>query len=57
MVKRKREDRTEWRETCWCCRDQHRACGMAQASVENRKHTGPSEKDRVAAVPHRESSW
>ena len=30
---------------------------MAQASAENLEHTGPSEKERVASVPQRESSW
>ena len=39
---------------CWCCRDQQRACRMAQASAEKREHTGPAEKKRVASVPQRE---
>ena len=51
---RRREEK--W-QTCWCCRDQQRACGMAQASAEKLEHTGPAEKERVASVPQRESSW
>ena len=34
----------------WCCRDQQRACKMAQASAEKLEHTGPAEKKRVASV-------
>ena len=49
--RRKREDK--W-QTCWCCRDQQRACRMAQASAEKLEHTGPAEKERVASVPQRE---
>ena len=45
------EDR--W-QTCWCCRDQQRACRMAQASAEKLEHTGPPKKERVASVPQRE---
>ena len=30
---------------------------MAQASAEKCEHTGPAEKERVASVPQRESSW
>ena len=41
-------------QTCWCCRDQQRACRMAQASAEKSKHTGPAEKKRVAPVPQGE---
>ena len=48
--KRKKE---KW-QTCWCCRDQQRACRMAQASAEKLEHTGPAEKERVASVPQRE---
>ena len=61
------EERTGWRgqnesqiigeekwQTCWCCRDQQRACRMAQASAEKLEHTGPAEKERVASVPQRE---
>ena len=61
-IRRKMEERTEresdsrreekW-QTCWCCRDQQRACRMAQASAEKLEHTGPAEKERVASVPHR----
>ena len=49
--RRKREEK--W-QTLWCCRDQLRACRMAQASAEKLKHTGPAEKERVASVPQRE---
>ena len=41
-------------QTCWCCRDQQRACRMTQASAEKLKHTGPAEKESVASVPQRE---
>ena len=34
-------------QTCWCCRDQQRACRMAQALAEILDHTGPAEKKRV----------
>ena len=48
---RRREEK--W-QTCWCCRDQQRACRMAQASAEKLEHPGPAEKERVASVPQRE---
>ena len=48
---RRREEK--W-QTCWCCRDQQRACRMAQASAEKLEQTRPAEKERVASVPHRE---
>ena len=48
---RRREEK--W-QTCWCCRDQQRACRMAQASAEKLEHTGPAEKEKVASVPMRE---
>ena len=67
QVKGKTEERTEWRgqneskiqeeekwQTCWCCRDQQRACRMAQASAEKLEHIGPAEKERVASVSQRE---
>ena len=41
-------------QTCWCRRDQQRACRMAQASAKKLEHTGPTEKERVASVPQRE---
>ena len=50
---RRREEK--W-QACWCCRDQHKACRMAQASAEKLELTGPDEKERVASVPS-ESSW
>ena len=46
--------RDEKWQTCYCCRDQQRACRMAQASAEKLEHTGPAEKERVASVPQRE---
>ena len=46
--------REEMWPTCWCCRDQQRACRMAQASAEKLEHTGPVEKVRMVSVPHRE---
>ena len=48
---RRREEK--W-QTCWCCRDQQRACRTAQASVEKLEHTEPAEKERVASVPQKE---
>ena len=65
----KMEERTGWRgqnerqtgeekwQTLWCCRDQQRACRIAQASAETLEHTGPAKKERVASVPQRENSW
>ena len=65
-IRGKIEERTGWRgqsesqigeekwKTCWCCRDQQRACRMAQASAEILEHTGPAEQERVASVPQRE---
>ena len=41
-------------QTCWCCRDQQRACRMAQDSAEKLEHTGPAGKERVASMPQRE---
>ena len=58
MVRTERESDSKRREekwqTCWCCRDQQRACQMAQASAEKLEHTGPAEKERVALVPQTE---
>ena len=58
MVRTERESdrrrREKKQQTCWCCRNQQRACRMAQASAEKLKHTGPAEKERVASVPQRE---
>ena len=48
--RRRREEK--W-QTCWCCRDQQRACRMAQASAEKLEHTKPAEKERVASAPQR----
>ena len=60
-VKGKMEKRTEWRQqneskiegekkwqTCWCCRDQQK-----QALTEKLEHTGPTEKERMAAFAKR----
>ena len=58
MVRTEREsDRRRIEEkwtTCWCCRNQKRACRIAQASAEKLEHTGPAGKERVASVPKRE---
>ena len=58
MARTEREPDSKRREekwqTCWCCRDQQRACRMAQASAEKLEYTGLAEKERVASVPHRE---
>ena len=43
-------------QTCWCCRDQQRACRIAQASAEKLEHTGPAEKKKWPQC-HRESCW
>ena len=49
--RRRREEK--W-QTCWCCRDQQKACRIAQALAEKIEHTGPAEKERVASVPDKE---
>ena len=46
------EIKEKW-QTCWCCRDQQRACRTAQASAEKLDHTGPPLKERVTSVPQR----
>ena len=59
MTRKERESdsrREEKWQTCWCCRDQQRACRMAQASAEKLEHTGPAEKEEWPQY-HRESSW
>ena len=61
------EKRTEWRgqnenqigveeewQTSRCCRDQQRACRMAQASAKKLEHTGPAEKKMIGSVPQTE---
>ena len=55
MVRTERESIGEekW-QTCWCCRDQQRACRMAQALEDKLEHTGPAKKERVASVSQRE---
>ena len=47
-----RRKEEKW-QTSWCCRDQQRACRMAQASAEKPEHIGPAEKKRVALMPQR----
>ena len=57
MARTERESdrrRDEKWQTCWCCRDQQRACRMAQALAEILEHTGPAEKKRAASMPRRE---
>ena len=58
MVRTERESDSRRREekwqTCWCCRDQQRACRMAQAVAEILEHAGPAKKERVASMPQRE---
>ena len=49
--RRRREEK--WK-TCWCCRDQQRACRMVQASGEKLELIGPAKKERVVSVPQRE---
>ena len=46
-----RRTNEEWWQTCSCCRDQRRACRLAQASVENFERTGHAVKVRVASAP------
>ena len=51
MAERESDKRREEKcQTCWCCRDQQRACRMAQASAEKLEHTMPPEKERVDSV-------
>ena len=51
--RRRREKK--W-QTLWCCRDQQRACRMAQASAEKLHKLGlPKRKEWPQC--HRESSW
>ena len=45
--RRRREEK--W-QTLWCCRDQQRACRMAQASAEKLEQTGPAEKANTCVV-------
>ena len=51
MARSRREEK--W-HTCWCYRDQQRACRIAKASAEKLEYTGPAEKERVASVQQRE---
>ena len=54
--RRRREEK--WR-TCWCCRDQQRACRMeaCRPQRKNLSKLGLPKKKRFASVQHRESSW
>ena len=52
-LEKKRRRQEKW-QTCWCCRDQQRACTMVQTLAEKLEHIGPTEKKRVALVPQRE---
>ena len=57
MARTERESdsrREEKWQTLRCCRDQQRACRMAQALAEKLEHTGPAEKESVASVPQKE---
>ena len=55
LDRRRREEK--W-QACWCCRDQQRACRMAQASAEKLEHTGLSKrKEWPQCHRERESSW
>ena len=51
--RRRREEK--W-QTCRCCRDQQRACRMAQTSAETLEHTGLPKREEWPQC-HRESSW
>ena len=67
-MKGKTEEKIGWRgqsesqrgreekwQTFWCCRDQQRACRMAQASAEKLEHTEPAEKKRVVSEKKRKA--
>ena len=58
MVKTKRKserrNRQEKWQTCRCCRNQQRACRMAQPSAGKLEHSEPAGKERAASVPQRE---
>ena len=43
-------------QTCWCCRDQQRACRMAQASAKHLNILGLLKRKEWPQC-HRESSW
>ena len=51
-----RKRRKEKWKTCWCCREQQRACRTAKASAEKLEYTGPDEKKEWPQC-HIESSW
>ena len=54
MARPERESDSRSREkkwqSCWCCRDQQRACRMAINLAEKLERTGPVKKERVASV-------
>ena len=52
-----RKRREEKWQNRWCCRDQQRACRMAQASAEKLEHTGPDKEKKKWPRWHKESSW
>ena len=58
MARTERESDNRRREKkwqiCWCCRDEQKACRMAQASAEKLEHSVPAEKERVATMPQSE---
>ena len=60
MVRTERESSQRRREekwqTCWCCRDQQRACRMAQASTENLNILGLLKRKEWPQC-HRKRSW
>ena len=51
-LKRRRKEK-KW-QTSRCCRNQRRACRMAQALAKKLEHTGPAEKEKVASEPQSE---
>ena len=51
-----RRRKEKW-QTCWCCRDQQRACKMAQASAEKLVNILGLPKRKEWPQCHRESSW
>ena len=55
MARTERESnrRKEKWQTCWCCRDQQRACRMAHASADKLEHTGPAEKESCLSATER----
>ena len=54
------EQESDWKrrnekwQTCWCCRDQQRACRMPTGFSGKLEHTRSAVKERVVLVPLRE---